>query len=115
MIEDEFLPSGRFKREKKEFWRPSYHFSAPSGWLNDPNGLIYYKGWYHMFYQYNPAGLANGALCTGDMRSADFLHWKDLPVALKPDQPYDDDPEGGCFSGSAVEKTAGCGFSIQVQ
>ncbi|NMA82599.1 MAG: glycoside hydrolase family 32 protein [Epulopiscium sp.] len=95
------------KREynlEKEHWRPAYHFSAPKGWLNDPNGLIYYKGYYHLFYQHNPKHCNWDSMHWGHAISKDMMHWKDLPIALAPDLPYDNDPDGGCFSGSAVEK-----------
>lgn len=72
--------------------------------MNDPNGLIYYKGWYHLFYQYNPEGCDWGSMHWGHAVSKDMFHWKDLPIALYPDQVYDKHKDGGCFSGSAVEK-----------
>ncbi|MBC8080037.1 MAG: glycoside hydrolase family 32 protein [Gorillibacterium sp.] len=81
--------------------RPLYHFAPPAGWMNDPNGLVFYKGEYHLFYQHWPYG-ANfgGATYWGHATSKDLLHWKHLPVALSPDSLYD---RGGCYSGSAVE------------
>lgn len=87
-----------------KLWRPQYHFTAPKSWINDPNGLIYYKGWYHLFYQYNPHGCEWGEMHWGHAVSKDMVYWKDMPLALIPDQPYDSHSEGGCFSGSAVEK-----------
>ena len=84
-------------------------------WMNDPNGLIYYKGLYHLFYQYNPKGCKWGSMHWGHAVSEDMIHWKDMPVALRPDQEYDCHPEGGCFSGSAVEKDGVLFFFIQQQ
>ena len=89
--------------KEKMLWKPEYHFTAPSGWINDPNGLIFYKGWYHLFYQFNPYGCDWGSMHWGHAVSKDLFQWKDLPIALKPDQSYDDHPAGGCFSGSCVE------------
>ena len=94
----------RSKNSGNENWRPSYHFTAPYGWMNDPNGLIYFQGWYHLFYQYNPKHCDWASMHWGHAVSRDMVHWKDLPIALKPDMGYDNDPEGGCFSGCAVEK-----------
>ncbi len=89
---------------KNGLWRPAFHFTAPKGWLNDPNGLIYYRGYYHLFYQYNPKHCNWDSMHWGHAVSKDMLSWQDLPIALYPDQPYENHPEGGCFSGCAVEK-----------
>jgi len=83
--------------------RQKYHFMAETGWMNDPNGLIYYKGRYHFFYQYNPYEGFWGQMHWGHAVSDDLLHWEYLPVALAPGEVYDDHPKGGCFSGSAIE------------
>jgi beta-fructofuranosidase len=79
---------------------PAFHLSARTGWMNDPNGFSYYNGEYHMFYQYHPYDSNWGPMHWGHAVSKDFLHWKHLPAALAPDEPYDRD---GCFSGSAIE------------
>jgi len=79
-----------------------YHFEPQKGWMNDPNGLIYYKGQYHAFFQHNPYGPVWGVMHWGHAVSEDLIHWKELPIALYPDKPYDKDL--GCWSGSAVEK-----------
>ncbi|MGM9550413.1 MAG: glycoside hydrolase family 32 protein [Faecousia sp.] len=92
----------REKTQSSGHFRPNYHFSAPKGWINDPNGLVYFNGWYHLFYQYNPSHLEWASMFWGHAVSKDMLHWKDLPIALTPDMPYDKSEEGGCFSGSAV-------------
>ena len=100
----EYMVNDRINDSREENWRPKYHFTAPAGWMNDPNGLIYFKGWYHLFYQYNPKHCDWASMHWGHAVSKDMIQWKDLQIALRPDQDYDDDPEGGCFSGSAVEK-----------
>lgn len=84
-------------------FRQQYHFMAPAGWLNDPNGLIFWRGQYHLFYQYNPYKAVWGAIHWGHAVSSDLIHWKHLPIALAPSEVYDNHPEGGCFSGSAVD------------
>lgn len=83
--------------------RQRYHFMAEEGWINDPNGLIFYRGKYHYFYQYNPYDAFWGAMHWGHAISDDLLHWEYLPIALAPSEPYDDHKEGGCFSGSSIE------------
>lgn len=83
--------------------RQRYHFMAEEGWINDPNGLIFFKGKYHFFYQYNPYDTYWGAMHWGHAVSNDLLHWDYLPMALAPSETYDNDEQGGCFSGSAIE------------
>ena len=100
----QYIVNERLKNCANENWRPKYHFTAPTGWMNDPNGLIYFNGWYHLFYQYNPKHCDWASMHWGHAVSKDMVHWKDMPIALKPDKEYDNDPEGGCFSGCAVEK-----------
>lgn len=80
--------------------RPSYHITAPSGWLNDPNGLMYWQDQYHVFYQYNPHAATWGPPYWGHAVSDDLVHWRDVPPALFPDAPPKDD--GGCWSGCAI-------------
>ncbi len=80
-----------------------YHYQTKKGWINDPNGLVYYKGYYHVFYQHAPDYEIpwQEDMHWGHARTKDFLHWEELPVALFPDMPYDKD---GCFSGTAIVK-----------
>lgn len=82
--------------------RFSHHFEPERGWMNDPNGLCFYRGQYHAFFQYNPYAPQWDTMHWGHAVSDDLLHWKQTETALYPDQPYED--EGGCFSGSAMEK-----------
>lgn len=84
--------------------RQRYHFMGPCGWINDPNGLIYYKGQYHYFYQFNPFSSFWGKMHWGHAVSDDLVHFRSLPIALAPSEAYDDHEQGGCFSGSAIEK-----------
>lgn len=83
--------------------RQHYHFMPQTGWMNDPNGLIFYKGKYHFFFQYNPYDGFWGSMHWGHAVSEDMIHWEYLPLALAPSEVYDDHPKGGCFSGSAIE------------
>lgn len=84
--------------------REQYHFNAFKNWINDPNGLCYYKGYYHLYYQANPHAQEWGHMYWGHAASKDLLHWVHLPYVLEP-QPEilnAKDKKGGAFSGSAV-------------
>lgn len=102
-ISDE-LARARDYEEKEEALisdeeRPVYHFSPRVGWLNDPNGLSFYGGKYHLFYQYNPYSAYWDDMHWGHAVSKDLVRWEYLPCALAPDTDQD---RIGCFSGSAV-------------
>ena len=86
------------------FYRPNYHFSTPVGWLNDPNGFIYFRGEYHLFYQFYPYKPQWGSMHWGHVKSKDLVTWEELPTALSPSEWYDDHEAGGCFSGTTIEK-----------
>ncbi|KAK9835357.1 hypothetical protein WJX81_004418 [Elliptochloris bilobata] len=83
-----------------EVLKPGFHITAPSGWMNDPNGLFQSQlGVFHIFYQWNPAAPLWSAPYWGHVASRDLVHWKRLPAAVMPDADYDAD---GAFSGSAT-------------
>jgi len=82
--------------------RPGYHFLPPANWMNDPNGLIQWRGRYHLFYQYNPHGAFHGTIHWGHAVSDDLVHWRHLPIALAP-APGGPDKDG-VFSGCAVDR-----------
>jgi len=81
--------------------RPLYHFISPANWMNDPNGAFFWKGKYHLFYQYNPKGAFWGMIHWGHAASSDLVHWEDLPIALAPSK--DGPDKDGCWSGCVVE------------
>jgi beta-fructofuranosidase len=79
--------------------RPVYHFHPPANWHNDPNGTIFYRGWHHLFYQFNPYGATWGHMHWGHARSRDLVNWEHLPIALWPSP---DKGEEHVFSGGAI-------------
>ncbi|SFC62946.1 beta-fructofuranosidase [Alkalibacterium subtropicum] len=96
---NKFIASNKDKLNQKYY--PEYHFASPYGWINDPNGFSIYKNEYHLFYQYYPYASQWGPMHWGHAKSPDGIKWEHLDVALAPDEAYD---QGGCFSGSAIEK-----------
>lgn len=88
-------------RVQQDPQHPSFHYAPPANWVNDPNGLIYWKGSYHLFYQYNPLEAVWGNIHWGHAESKDLVRWKHLPIALIPSP--DGADAGGCFSGCAVD------------
>ena len=99
------------KSGRTEQYRPQIHFTPNRNWMNDPNGMVYANGVYHLFYQYNPQGNSWGNMSWGHATSSDLMHWEEQPVALTRDE------LGDIFSGSAVidkDNTAGFGNNAMI-
>jgi len=108
---NEVKQSDKFEFVYNEKYRPQFHFSPEHGWMNDPNGMIYLDGEYHLFYQYNPYGSMWANMSWGHAVSTDLVSWTYLATALTPDS------LGAIFSGSAVidvNNTAGFGKDAMV-
>lgn len=78
--------------------RHQFHLMPEVGWMNDPNGFIFYQGYYHLFYQFYPYEAKWGPMHWGHARSKNLIKWEALPVALAPDLAHED----GCFSGGSI-------------
>lgn len=89
----------------KEQYRNQYHFSPKKNWMNDPNGMVYHKGVYHLYFQYNLGGTTWGNISWGHATSTDLLHWTQQPIALEVRKDEDGNVEEYFFSGSAVVDT----------
>lgn len=96
---EKYISKNKNKVNKKYY--PKFHLAAPIGWINDPNGFVYYKEQYHLFYQYHPYDTKWGPMHWGHAVSKDLVNWEYVGVALVPDKAFDKD---GCFSGSALVK-----------
>ena len=95
----------------REPHRPQFHFTPAAGWMNDPNGLVFHNGVYHLFYQYHPASKDWGPMHWGHATSRDLVHWEPQPIALEPEE------QKYAFSGSVVvdaTNTAGFGAGALV-
>jgi levanase/fructan beta-fructosidase len=96
---------------EEQLYRPNFHFTPKVGWMNDPNGMFHYNGYYHLYFQHYPDGNKWGPMHWGHAISTDMVVWKEQPIALYPDD------MGYIFSGSAVvdlENTSGFGAGGQV-
>jgi fructan beta-fructosidase len=103
-------PAQTVQSQMNERYRPQIHFSPAKAWMNDPNGMVFYKGVYHLFFQYYPKDTHWGPMHWGHATSTDLLHWKEQPIALYPDS------LGMIFSGSAVvDMNNTSGFGVKGQ
>lgn len=103
LVAEDYLVQARNARQElaADPQRPSYHFTAPANWMNDPNGLIQWHGIYHLFYQHIPDDPVEGAKWWGHATSRDLVHWQDRPLALAPGANSPD--QDGIWSGCALE------------
>jgi levanase len=99
------LPASAATGLGDEPYRPAFHYTPEKNWMNDPNGMVFHKGVYHLYYQHNPSGNTWGNMSWGHATSTDLTHWKEQPLAISTDDQED------VFSGSVVvDKDNSSGF-----
>ena len=72
--------------DNEKLYRPNFHFTPKKGWMNDPNGMFYYNGYYHLYFQHYPDSTVWGPMHWGHAISTDMISWKEQPIALYPDE-----------------------------
>ena len=97
-----FMSAKSDKHPNNEPYRPQFHFTPEKNWMNDPNGLIYFEGEYHLFYQHNPQGNEWGFMHWGHAIGKDLVHWDHLPIAVTPDNNSKDKEYCTAWSGTAI-------------
>ncbi|XP_071703159.1 acid beta-fructofuranosidase-like [Rutidosis leptorrhynchoides] len=121
LVSDEADNSYPWSSNMLDWQRTAFHFHPTKNWMNDPNGPVFYKGWYHLFYQYHPDAPVWGKIVWGHAVSKELINWHHLPIAMETDQWYD---EQGVWTGSAtilpngelvVLYTGSTNESVQVQ
>lgn len=101
-------------RTPLERYRPTYHFTPQQNWMNDPNGLVYYRGTYHLFFQHNPFGTLWGNMSWGHATSKDLVNWSEKPVAIPQTLDQSGKPVEDVFSGSVVvDRNNASGFGTR--
>lgn len=108
------VPASARQGDITDPYRPGYHFTPDRNWMNDPNGLVFHKGTYHLFFQHNPFGNSWGNMSWGHATSTDLVNWKQQPVAIQQTKNADGVSTEDIFSGSVVvDKTNSTGFGTR--
>ncbi|HEY6738722.1 MAG TPA: glycoside hydrolase family 32 protein, partial [Actinopolymorphaceae bacterium] len=103
MTENAASSESTVERAERDRLRPRFHYTPLRGWINDPNGLVQWRGRHQLFAQHNPDAPVWGPMHWAHAEGPDGVHWRNLPIALRPPSPVSPDDQSGIFSGNAVD------------